>query len=140
MNVKQKRFCDEYLVDCNITRAAVRAGYSAKGAYNTGSRILKKKEAREYVDAELERLHDERTADAYEVMEYLTSVMRGECKEQRLKLAGDGVQKVVNMGVPAKDRIRAAELIGKRYGVFREKAEADARTAVIFLGEGEIRD
>ena len=138
MNVKQKRFCDEYLVDCNITQAAVRAGYSAKAGCSTGRRILEKAEAREYVNSQLKKLHDERTADAHEVLEYLTSVMRGESREQRLKLDGDGVQKVVKMEVPAKDRIRAAELIGKRYGLFRDKLEVDKRAAVVILGEGEI--
>lgn len=140
MNVKQKRFCDEYLVDCNITQAAARAGYSAKNGYNTGKRILTAVEGREYVNSQLKKLHDERTADAYEVLEYLTSVMRGESREQRLKLVGDGVQKVVHMEVPAKDRIRAAELIGKRYGLFKEKLEVNERAAVVILGEGEIRD
>lgn len=140
MNVKQKRFCDEYLIDCNITQAAIRAGYSPKGAYKTGRRILETAEGSEYVNSQLKKLHDERTADAYEVLEYLTSVMRGESREQRLKLAGDGVQKVVRMEVPAKDRIRAAELIGKRFGLFKEKVEVDKRAAVVILGEGEIPD
>lgn len=140
MNVKQKRFCDEYLIDCNITQAAIRAGYSPKGAYKTGRRILETVDGTEYVNSQLKKLHDERTADAYEVLEYLTSVMRGESREQRLKLAGDGVQKVVRMEVPAKDRIRAAELIGKRFGLFKEKVEVDKRAAVVILGEGEIPD
>ncbi len=140
MNVKQKRFCDEYLIDCNITQAAIRAGYSPKSAYKTGRRILETAEGGEYVNSQLKKLHDERTADAYEVLEYLTSVMRGESREQRLKLAGDGVQKVVHMEVPAKDRIRAAELIGKRFGLFKEKVEVDKRAAVVILGEGEIPD
>lgn len=136
MNVKQKRFCDEYLIDCNITQAAARVGYSR----NSGRRILRTEEAQEYVNSQLKKLHDERTADAYEVLEYLTSVMRGESREQRLKLDGDGVQKVVKMEVPAKDRIRAAELIGKRYGLFRDKLEVDEKAAVVILGEGEIPD
>lgn len=140
MNARQKRFCDEYLVDCNITRAAVRAGYKPSGAWECGRRVLDSAEGKRYVEEELRKLHDERTADAYEVLEYLTAVMRGESREQRLKLAGDGVQKVVNMEVSAKDRIRAAELIGKRYGLFREKVEVEEKAAVVILGEGEIRE
>ncbi len=38
---KQQRFCQEYALDCNATQAAIRAGYSAKCAVKTGSRLLK---------------------------------------------------------------------------------------------------
>ncbi len=82
MNAKQKRFCDEYLVDCNATQAAIRAGYSKKTAYAIGLNNLKKPELREYIDNQLEQLHSDNIADAEEVMSYLSSVMRGEHKEQ----------------------------------------------------------
>ncbi len=77
MNAKQKRFCDEYLVDCNATQAAIRAGYSPKTAYAAGSNNLKKPKLREYIDQQLELLHNANIADSTEVLEYLTSVMRG---------------------------------------------------------------
>lgn len=65
-------------------------------------------------------MHNAKTADAQEVLEYLTSVMRGEHKEQVLKLIGDGIQTISDIDVGAKDRIKAAELIGKRYGMFKD--------------------
>lgn len=92
MNAKQKRFCDEYLIDCNATQAAIRAGYSPKTAYSIGVENLKKPELKNYIDEQLERIHNEKTADAQEVLEYLTAVMRGEHTEQVLKLIGEGVQ------------------------------------------------
>lgn len=58
-------------------------------------------------------------------MEYLTSVMRGEHTEQTLRLVGDGVQEITNIDVPAKDRIKAAELLGKRYGLFKDNLQMD---------------
>ena len=82
MTDKQKRFCDEYLIDCNATQAAIRAGYSPKTAYSIGEENLKKPELKTYIDERLEQLHSEKTADAQEVLEYLTSVMRGEHTEQ----------------------------------------------------------
>lgn len=42
MNAKQKRFCDEYLIDCNATQAAIRAGYSPKTAKQIGQENLTK--------------------------------------------------------------------------------------------------
>lgn len=120
MTDKQKRFCDEYLIDCNATQAAVRAGYSPKTAKQTGCENLSKPDLKAYIDERLEEMHNEKTADAQEVLEYLTSVMRGEHKEQVLKLVGEGVQTISDIDVGAKDRIKAAELIGKRYGMFKD--------------------
>ena len=120
MTGKQKRFCDEYLIDCNATQAAVRAGYSPKTAKQTGCENLAKPDLKAYIDERLEEMHNEKTADAQEVLEYLTSVMRGEHQEQVLKLIGDGVHTISDIDVGAKDRIKAAELIGKRYGMFKD--------------------
>lgn len=120
MTDKQKRFCDEYLIDCNATQAAIRAGYSPKTAKQTGCENLAKPDLKAYIDERLEEMHNEKTADAQEVLEYLTSVMRGEHKEQVLKLIGDGIQTISDIDVGAKDRIKAAELIGKRYGMFKD--------------------
>lgn len=118
LNEKQKRFCEEYLVDLNATQAAIRAGYSEKTAYSMGQRLLKNVEVKTYVAGQIEKIRSERTADAQEVLEYLTSVMRGEHNEQVLRFVGDGVQAPINMSVSTRDRMKAAELIGKRYGIF----------------------
>lgn len=120
MTEKQKRFVEEYLIDCNATKAAIRAGYSPKTAKQTGCENLAKPDLRAYLDEKLAQMHSEKVADAQEVMEYLTSVMRGEHTEQVLKLVGDGMQTVSNIEVGAKDRIKCAELLGKRYGMFKE--------------------
>ncbi len=46
---KQKRFCEEYVVDFNATQAAIRAGYSKKSAYSIGPENLKKPKIRNYI-------------------------------------------------------------------------------------------
>lgn len=135
MTDKQKRFCDEYLIDCNATQAAIRAGYSVKTAYAIGDENLKKPEIREYIDERLEQLRNEKTADAREVMEYLTSVMRGEHKEQVLRLVGNGTQKIDSMNVTEKDRLKAAELIGKRYGLFKESVDVNGVVPVVLCDD-----
>lgn len=131
MNARQKKFCDEYLIDCNATQAAIRAGYSQKSAYAIGEENLRKPELRAYINEQLERMHDQRIADAQEVLEYLTAVMRGKHTEQTLKLIGDGVQSVTNIDVSAKDRLKAAELIGKRYGMFKDGLNVNLEPVVI---------
>ena len=140
MNAKQKRFCDEYLIDCNATKAAIRAGYSEKTAKQMGAENLSKPDLRAYIDEQLERLYNEKTADAQEVMEYLTAVMRGEHTEQVLKLIGEGVQTITNIDVSAKERLKAAELIGKRYGLFTDKIGLDGAVPVVITGDDQLED
>lgn len=46
---KQKRFCEEYLIDLNATQAAIRSGYSPKTAEQTASRLLRNVKVQEYI-------------------------------------------------------------------------------------------
>ena len=140
MTDKQRRFADEYIKDCNSTQAAIRAGYSRKTARVQASDLLTKPDIRAYIDAQLAEIHARDTADAAEVMRYLTSVMRGEHTEQLLKLDGDGVQSIVDVDVQAKDRIKAAELIGKRYGMFKDGVTLSGAVPVVIAGEDDLED
>lgn len=125
MNTRQRKFCDEYLISGNATDAAIKAGYSPKTAKSIGQRLLTFVDLKQYIDAELDKLHSAKIADAQEVLEYLTAVMRGEHTEQVLKLAGDGIQTITDIEVSAKERLKAAELLGKRYGLYTDRVEQD---------------
>lgn len=140
MNAKQKRFCDEYLIDCNATQAAIRAGYSKKTANEQAARLLTNVNIKSYIDEQLERIHNETIADAEEVMKYLTSVMRGEHTEQTLKLVGDGVQDIAEIDVAAKERLKAAELIGKRYGIWKDNVDVKGAIPTVLTGSDELED
>jgi phage terminase small subunit len=137
---KQKRFCDEYLIDLNATQAAIRAGYSAKTAKAIGCENLTKPDLQAYIQEQLDRIHEQKTADAQEVIEYLTSVMRGEHTEQALQLVGDGVQEICDISVSAKDRLKAAELIGKRYGIFTDKTDLNMTQPIVVSGGDGLED
>lgn len=140
MTPKQKRFCDEYLIDCNGAQAAIRAGYSPKTANEQGSRLLAKAHIRAYIDEQLARMHDEKIADAQEVMEFLTAVMRGEHTEQVLQLVSEGGQTITDIDVSARERLKAAELIGKRYGLFTEKIGLEGAVPIVITGGDEVAD
>ena len=135
MNAQQRKFCDEYLIDCNATQAAIRAGYSPKTAKSIGQENLTKPDLKAYIDEQLEILHNERTADAQEVLEYLTAVMRGQHTEQTLQLIGEGVQTITDIDVSAKERLKAAELIGKRYGMFKDGLNVGGAVPVVFVDD-----
>lgn len=144
MTEKQKRFCEEYLIDTNATKAAERAGYSKKTAYSIGIENLRKPEIKAYLDEQLAKMHDERTADAKEVMEYLTSVMRGESEAEIVVVEGigDGASEARRfMKAPdEKERLKAAELLGKRYGLFRDKMDVTGAAAVTIIDDMDDED
>ncbi len=140
MTIKQKKFCDEYIITGNATQAAITAGYSKNTAYAMGAENLKKPQLAAYIDERLQQLDDEKTADAKEVLEYLTSIMRGVEKEQTLRGVGEGVQTIDDIEVSAKDRIKAAELLGKRYRLFTDKVEVEGAIPVVISGEDELED
>ena len=116
---KQRRFIDEYIISGNATQAAIKAGYSKKTAAVTATENLRKPNIKAEIQARNAEIQSEKTADMTEVMEYLTSVMRGEQTESVATSKGifSGVE------VSAKDRIKAAELIGKRNGAWTDKKE-----------------
>ena len=125
MTNKQKRFADEYLIDCNATQAAIRAGYSKKTARQIGDSLLSKLDIRGYIDNRLEKMQNKNIADATEVMEYLTSVLRGESTSEVVVVegCGDGYSEARNIdkAPDEKEKLKAAELLGKRYGIFTDK-------------------
>ena len=92
--------------------------------------MLTNVDIKKYIDQQLQKLKNEKIADAQEVLEYLTAVMRGEQKEQVALFTGEGVQDLVQKDVSAKDRLKAAELIGKRYALFTEKVELQGETTI----------
>ncbi|HCF82628.1 MAG TPA: terminase small subunit [Ruminococcaceae bacterium] len=144
MNAKQKKFCDEYLVDCNAAQAAIRAGYSPKTAKQIGQENLTKPDLRAYIDEQLLRLHNDRTADAAEVMEYLTAVMRGESTAHVVVVEGIGEgcseAKVIQKPPDEKERLKAAELLGKRFGLFTEKIDVSGNIPVVISGDDKIAE
>lgn len=133
MTEKQKKFADEYLIDLNATRAYKVAYPTVKkdgAARSNASRLLTNADIKAYIDERLAEIHDEKTADAKEVMEYLTAVMRGESTSEEIVVEGigDGMSEARTMKKrpSEKDRLKAAELLGKRYALFTDKVDMDA--------------
>ncbi len=144
MTNKQRRFADEYLIDCNATQAAIRAGYSVKTAKSIGQENLTKPDVKAYIDEQLEQMHDKTIATAEEVMVYLTSVLRGESESQIVIVEGHGdgcsSARRITKAPDEKERLKAAELLGKRFGMFTEKLSIDNAVPVIISGEDKLED
>ena len=130
---KQKRFADYYIETGNATEAAIKAGYSQRTARFIGAENLTKPNIKLYIEQRLKELEDERIADATEVLQYLTSVMRGEITETRYIAVYDKDGSFVEEreGPPTvRDRNKAAELLAKRYGLLNENMNINAEMAV----------
>lgn len=130
MNNRQKIFVTEYLIDFNATQAAIRAGYSEKTARSQGQRLLTNVDIKNAIKEEREKIQDENIATAKDVEEFLSQAMNGQIDEEVLMVvgAGDGVGDVARerKELSAKDRIKAAELLGKRHALFTDRQEIDA--------------
>lgn len=150
VTIKEQIFCDELLSDTefNKTLAYKKAYPSVKNdnvAAAAASRLMNKSEIKEYIEKQLAELHNEKTADAQEVLEYLTSVMRREHKENvvvtlsketstyvpdekgtmRKQTVKEEIPQIVEIPTRVSDANKAAELLGKRYGLYTDKLDVN---------------
>ena len=127
ITAKQKRFCDEYIIDLNATQAAIRAGYSPKRASEQAYQLLQKTTLKEYIADRMAEKDAELIASQDEVLKYLTRVMRGESQSEIVVIESVGdfmtQARAMQKAPDEKERLRAAELLGKRYGVFTDRVE-----------------
>lgn len=119
LNQKQIRFVQEYMKTNNILHSALKAGYSPKTAQSQGSRLLSNVKVSSYINAINERIESDKIADIEEVMQYLTSVMRGEKKDQ------------FDMDASLSDRTRAAGELAKRLDVRARNLHVECAVNII---------
>ena len=141
---KQKRFADYYIETGNATESARRAGYKGKNLNNVASENLAKVVVKSYIDEKLKIMQDERTASAKEVLEFLTKSMRGELDEEIVVVegTGDGTSEArkIKKQIGLRERIKSAELLGKRYRLFTDKVEVEGVVPVMIVGESELEE
>lgn len=152
---RQDLFCKEWIVDMNATRAAIAAGYSERTACAIASRLMSKPEIKERIAELMAEKDDELIAKQDEVLKYLTSVMRREKKENIVVTVSQSEEKwlpdengtmrkqkvtmqepkVVEIPSKLVDANKAAELLGRRYGLFIDKQEVSGVEQVIIVDD-----
>ena len=148
---KQEAFVDYYIETGNASEAARKAGYG-RGSINDAANWLnpKKPQFKPYLDdaskARQAEIKSARTATITEVMEYLTSVMRGEITEEVVVVEGkgDGLSeaRLVEKAPSVADRTKAADNILKRFGrpPKLEEQELDARVEKLKIEAEVLRE
>lgn len=139
LTIKQKRFVDEYIISANATDAAIKAGYSKRTAKSIGAENLTKPDIVNALREKEREIQSKKIAKQEEVLEYLTSILRNEQTQQTLIGVGKGVQAITDIELSAADKIKAAELIGKRFGMWTDKVDLDIKP-IIIDGADELED
>ena len=135
LTLKQQRFVDEYIISGNATQAAIKAGYSKKTANRIATENLSKPVIKTAIDKRNAEIQSEKIMDMQEVMELLASIARGETTEETVTNKGD----VIETATRNSDKLKALELIGKRFGAWTDKKEISGNLD-IEIGMGDYDD
>ena len=122
LNARQKAFCEYYVVCSNATEAAIKAGYSKKTARVIGQENLTKPALKKYIDELMQKLESERIGRP----------------STYASIIGFSSARVMKKQVSAKERIKAAELLGKRYALFTDKTKIEGTLPVMIVGEDDL--
>lgn len=142
MTDNQFLFANEYLIDRNATRAYKAAYPNIKSdvtAATNGSKLLRNTKVKAYIDEQIEKMASEKIADAREVLEYLTSVVRGKSEAEIVVVEGTGEgcseARTMTKNPDEKERLKAAELLGKHLGILTNQVKLEAVPVIISGGE-----
>lgn len=158
MTSKQKRFCDEYLIDLNATQAAIRAGYSVDSAGAIGNENLKKPQIRARIgkaiaeqskrtgvtaDRVVRELARVAFANSQDIVDFNTATVKtGVARDDTAAIAsvkvktipmpdGDGVEREIKMA----DKLKALELLGRRLGLFTDNVNLNGDVGVTIVDD-----
>ena len=141
LNEKQKAFADYYIESLNATES-YKMAYNC--SYNTartnGARLLANANIKEYIDEVMSAKNESRIASQDEILQILTDIARGVTEEEVVQFSQLGEELRTTRKPTIKDRMRASELLGKRYRMWVDKVEANVNQQVIFEGEELLED
>ena len=141
LNKKQKAFADYYIESLNATESYAKA-YEC--SYNTartnGARLLANANIKRYIDEVMSAKDESRIASQDEILQILTDIARGVTEEEVVQFSQLGEELRTTRKPTIKDRMKASELLGKRYRMWTDKIEADVSQQVIFEGEDMLED
>jgi phage terminase small subunit len=122
LTIKQYKFIDFYIKYGNIAKAAREAGYSKNNANQSGNALMQIEYVRKEIEWRMQQFESEKIADAQEIMEYFTRVMRGEVKDQ------------FGLDAPLSERTKAAiELARRRIDMANKQVTEESSTVKLVI-------
>lgn len=138
LTIKQQAFADYYIELGNAYQAAIKAGYSENYAKGNVVKLLENVSVKAYIAKRMEKLKSKRIADQQEIMEFLTAVKRGEVSAAALIGLGGGAEEITtDMPPTMNERVKAAELLGKRYAMWTDKQQIEGVQQVVIHNDLE---
>jgi len=138
LTIKQKKFADEYIKSGNAYQSAINAGYSKSYAKGNIVKLLENVSVKAYIDKKLSELESETIAESKEVLQYLTSVLRGETHDEVYYKTEFGGEALGQVKVQNKDRLKAAELLMRRFGLNASDLDIEKQQTQIKKTKTEI--
>ena len=143
LNDRQRAFADYYIESLNAFESAIKAGYSENYAKSRSYELLENVGIKAYIDERMKEIESNRIAKAEEVLAFLSASLRGEILEEVISTETiDGMIKpvILKKQISIKDRLKAAELLGKRYRMWTDKVEANIQQQIVFEGENDLEE
>lgn len=129
LTVKQVKFVEEYVKTGNAYQSAIKAGYSEGYAKGSVNKLLENNGVKKAIEKRMESLQKKSIASQEEILQILTSVARGEVVDLS-ESDSERFGKQQSSAIKNADRVKAAELLGKRYGMWTERVEVATNTEV----------
>ena len=143
LNDRQRAFADYYIESLNAFESAIKAGYSENYAKSRSYELLENVGIKAYIDERMKEIESNRIAKVEEVLAFLSASLRGEILEEVISTETiDGMIKpvILKKQISIKDRLKAAELLGKRYRMWTDKVEANIQQQIVFEGENDLEE
>lgn len=163
LNEKQKRFCEEYLIDLNATQAAIRAGYSPKTANEQGCQLLAKLSIQNEISKEMAERSKRTGVNQDRIVQELARLAfckitdvadrNGGIKEnaseddlaciETIKVKRsktDNGSLCEEREVKISSKVKALELLGKHLGMWNDKVDINMTLPVVISGENELEE
>lgn len=129
LSEKQKRFCEEYVIDLNATQAAIRAGYSKKTANRIASQNLSKLDIQNYIQSLQTKISEELKISATDVLKEIIEV-KDRCMQAVPVMVFDPVDKCMvqkenseGKGIwefNSRDALKALDMMGRHIGFYEK--------------------
>lgn len=140
LTVKQKKFADEYIKTGNATQSAISAGYSKNTAKSIGQENLTKPDVKQYIDAKMQKIEDNKIMGAQEALEQLSKIARGEPFIKMINLDENNEPKPDLVVPKPADMLNAIKEILKRYPLSElDKAQIKKAQAEAIKAEAEAQ-